>query len=103
MRTATFGIASALATVLLAFASPIAAADLMVPRYSEVPDYEYRAAAPFVVEGPAAVIVARPRVVIEEYPIYAAPPVYVAPPYAYAYAGPVRREGWAHRGHYRRW
>jgi opacity protein-like surface antigen len=98
MRNAIMGAASA-----LAFASPAAAADLPVPRYSEVPSYEYRTAPPVVVEEAAPVIVARPPVVVEEYPIYAVPPVY-APPPVYAYAGPVWREGWGHRGHFRgRW
>ena len=95
MRKSILGAASA-----LAFASPAAAADLTVPRYSEVPSYEYHTA---IVEDPTTVIVAPPPMVIEEYPIYAAPPVYAAPP-AYAYAGPVWHERWSHRGHFRgRW
>jgi hypothetical protein len=48
------------------------------------------------------VIVAPPPVVVEEYPIYAAPRVYA--PSVYAYAGPVWRDGWGHRRHFRgRW
>src|SRR5215510_3189273 len=98
MRNAILGAASALAV-----ASPAVAADLAVPRYSEIPIYEYRAAPPVIVEGPAPVIVAPPTVVVEEYPVYAGPPVYAAPP-SYAYAGPVWRDGWGPRGHFRgRW
>jgi opacity protein-like surface antigen len=79
MRKAILGAASA-----LAFASPAAAADLVVPRYSEAPSYQYRAAPPVVIEEPA--------------------PVIVAPPPAYAYAPPVWREGWRHRGYFHgRW
>ena len=49
------------------------------------------------------VIVAPPPVVVDEYPVYAAPRVYAAP-HAYAYAGPVWRDGWGHRRHFRgRW
>jgi hypothetical protein len=36
-------------------------------------------------------------VVVDEYPVYAAPRIYAAPP-VYAYAGPVWRNGWGHRG-----
>ena len=98
MRKAILGAASA-----LTLASPAVAADLAVPRYSEAPGYEYRTAPPIIVEEPAPVMVAPPPVVVEDYPVYAAPPVYVAPP-TYAYAGPVWREGWGHRGHFRgRW
>src|SRR5262245_4321185 len=109
MRKAILGAASALALV-----SPAAAADLAVPRYSEVPSYEhdYRTGPPVVVEEPAPseivvvrrpVIVAPPPVVVDEYPVYAAPRVYAAPP-VYAYAGPVWRGGWGHRGHFHgRW
>jgi opacity protein-like surface antigen len=116
MRKAILGAASA-----LALASPAMAADLPVPRYSEVPSYErgvqtyeYRSAPPVVVEEPAPVvsetvvvrrpvIVAPPPVVVEEYPIYAAPRVYGAPN-VYAYAGPVWRDGGGHRRHFRgRW
>jgi len=105
----------------LALASSAMATDLPVaPRYSEVPSYErgvppyeYRSAPPVVVEEPAPVpetyivrrpvIVAPPPVVVDEYPVYAAPRVYTAP-YAYAYAGPVWRDGWGHRRHFRgRW
>ena len=116
MRKAILGAASA-----LALASPAVAADLRVTPYSEVPSYErevhpyeYRTAPPVVVEVPAPVvsetvvvrrpvIVAPPPVVVDEYPVYAAPRVYAAPP-VYAYAGPVWRDGWGHRRHFRgRW
>jgi hypothetical protein len=117
MRKAILGAASA-----LALASPAVAADLPVqPRYSEVPSYErdvqtyeYRRAPPVVIEEPAPVvsetvvvrrpvIVAPSSVVVDEYPVYAAPRVY-APPHVYAYAGPVWRDGWGHRRHFRgRW
>src|SRR5262245_53823298 len=100
MRKTILGAASA-----LALASSAAAADLpvqTVPRYSEAPSYEFRPPTPVDVELPAPVFVAPPAVVVEEYPVYAAPRVY-APP-AYAYAGPVWRGGWGHRGHFRgRW
>ena len=79
MRKAILGVASA-----LALASPAVAADLPVPRYSEVPSYEpevrsygYRTAPPVIVEEPAF-IVAPPPVVVDEYPVYAAPRVYAA-------------------------
>ena len=116
MRKAILGAASA-----LALGSPVLAADLPVPRYSEVPGYErevqtyeYRTAPPVIVEEPAPVvsetvvvrrpvIVAPPPVVVDEYPVYAAPRVYAAPP-VYAYAGPAWRDGWGHRHHFRgRW
>ena len=116
MRKAILGAASA-----LALASPAVAADLPVTRYSEIPSderevlpYEYRTAPPVVVEEPAPVvsetvvvrrpvIVAPPPVVVDEYPVYAAPRVYAAPP-VYAYAGPVWRDGWGYRRHFRgRW
>jgi opacity protein-like surface antigen len=105
MRKMILGAASA-----LALASPAVAADLQVTPYSEVPSYErdvhpyaYRTAPPVVVEEPAPVILARPPVVVEEYPVYVAPRVYAAPP-VYAYAGPVWRDGWGHRRHFRgRW
>jgi len=102
------------ATSALALASPAVAADLPLPRYSEVPNYQYPTAPPVVVEESAPVvsetvvvrrpvIVAQPPVVVEEYPVYAAPRVYAAPP-VYAYAGPVWRDGWGHRRHFRgRW
>ena len=94
MRKAILGAASA-----LALASPAMAADLPVPRYSEAPSYqpyEYRTAPPVVVEEPAPVILARPPVVVEEYPVYVAPRVYAAPP-VYAYAGPIWPGGWGCR------
>jgi len=111
MRKMILGAASA-----LALASPAVAADLPVTPYSEVPSYErdvhpyaYRTAPPVIVEEPAPavvrrpVIVAPPPVVVEEYPVYAAPRLYAAPP-VYAYAGPVWRDGWGHRRHFRgRW
>jgi hypothetical protein len=88
MRNAILGAASA-----IALASPAVAADLSVPRYSDVPSYErelhsyeYRTAPPVVVEEPAPVvsetvvvrrpvIVAPPQVVVDEYPVYATPRV----------------------------
>src|SRR5262245_3519418 len=98
MRNAILGAAS-----VLAAASPAAAAELVVPRYGEIPGYQYRAAPPVVIEESSPVIVAPPPFVVEEYPVYAAPPVYAVPP-SYAYAGPVWREGWGHRGYFRgRW
>jgi opacity protein-like surface antigen len=105
MRKMILGAASA-----LALASPAVAADLQVTPYSEVPSYErdvhpyaYRTAPPVIVEEPAPVILARPPVVVDEYPVYMAPRVYAAPP-VYAYAGPVWRDGWGHRRHFRgRW
>jgi opacity protein-like surface antigen len=105
MRKIILGVASA-----LALASPAVAADLQVTPYSDVPSYErdvhpyaYRTAPPVIVEEPAPVILARPPVVVDEYPVYMAPRVYAAPP-VYAYAGPVWRDGWGHRRHFRgRW
>mgnify|MGYP006955685971 CR=1 FL=1 len=98
MLKAILGAASA-----LAFASPAVAADLVVPRYSEAPSYQYGAAPPVVIEEPAPVIVTPPPVIVESYPVYVAPPAYTAPP-TYAYAPPVWREGWGHRGYYHgRW
>ena len=105
MRKIILGVASA-----LALASPAVAADLQVTPYSDVPSYErdvhpyaYRTAPPVIVEEPAPVILARPPVVVDEYPVYVAPRVYAAPP-VYAYAGPAWRGGWGHRRHFRgRW
>ena len=105
MRKMILGAASA-----LALASPAVAADLQVTPYSDVPNYErdvhpyaYRTVPPVIVEEPAPVILARPPVVVDEYPVYVAPRVYAAPP-VYAYAGPVWRDGWGHRRHFRgRW
>ncbi len=110
MRKAILGAAGA-----LALASPAAAADLQIPRYSELPSYErevpaygYQSAPPVIVEEQAPmisepvvvrrpIIVERLPVVVEEYPIYAAPD-------AYAYAGPIWRDEWGHRRHFRgRW
>ena len=111
MREAILGAASA-----LVLTSPAVAADLPVPRYSEVPSYErevhkyeYRSA-PLVVQEPTpvvseTVVVRRPVIVapspvlVDEYPVYVAPRVYAAPP-LYAYAGPVWRDGWGHRHHF---
>ena len=107
MRKAILGAASA-----LALASP-AMANGVTP-YSEVPSYggephayEYRTPPPIVVEEPAPVVVVRrpvivapPPAVVDEYPVYAAPRVYAAPQ-VYAYAGPVWRDGWGHRRHFR--
>src|SRR6266576_397544 len=113
MRKAILGAASA-----LALSSPAVAADLPVPRYSDVPSYErelhtyeYRSGPPLVVEEPAPVVseiivvrrpvvVAPPPVVVDEDPVYAAPRVYAAPP-VYAYAGPVWSGGWGYRRHFR--
>ena len=109
MRKAILGAASA-----LALASPAVAGDLPVTPYSEVPSYwgeahtyEYRTPPPVVVEEPAPVVVVRrpvivapPRVVVDEYPVYAAPRVYAARP-VYAYAGPGWRGGWGPRRHFR--
>ena len=105
MRKMILGAASA-----LALASPAVAADLQATPYSNVPTYDrdvhpyaYRTAPPVIVQEPAPVIVARPPVVVDEYPVYMAPRVYAAPP-VYAYAGPVWRDGWGHRRHFRgRW
>ena len=105
MRKIILGVASA-----LALASPAAAADLQVTPYSDVPSYErdvhpyaYRTAPPVIVEEPAPVILARPPMVVDEYPVYVAPRVYAAPP-VYAYAGPAWRDGWGYRRHFRgRW
>ena len=114
MRKVILGAAS-----VLALASPAVAADLSVtPRYSEAPSYErefhpyaygtarpyaYGTAPPYAYGAAPPVIVAPPPVVVDEYPVYAAPRVYAAPP-VYAYAGPVWRDGWGHRRHFRgRW
>jgi len=101
MRKIILGAAGA-----VTLASPALAADLPIaPRYSEVPyaPYEYRTAPPVVVEQQVPVIVRPPPVVVDEYPVYVAPPVYAAPP-LYAYAGPLWRGGWGHRGHFHgRW
>lgn len=108
MRKVIFGAASA-----LALASPAMANGVTLP-YSEAPSYGreihtygYRTAPPVVVEEPAPVVVVRrpvivapPRVVVDEYPVYAAPRVYAAPP-VYAYAGPGWRGGWSYRRHFR--
>jgi hypothetical protein len=101
MRNLIFGAASA-----LALASPAVASDLPVTSYSEsyARSYEYRTSPPLVVEESAPivsetlvvrrpVIVAPPRVVVEEYPVYTAPRVY-------AYEGPGWRGGWGHRRHF---
>ena len=111
MRKMILGAASA-----LALASPAAAADLPATPYTEAPSYErhtyeYRRAPPVVIAEPAPlvsetvvvrrpVIVPPPRVVVEEYPVYATQRFYAAP-HAYAYAGPVWRDGWRHRRQFR--
>jgi hypothetical protein len=112
IRKTILGAASA-----IALASPAAAADLPVTPYSSAPSYgrethvyEHRTAPPVVVAEPAPtpetvvvrqpVIVAPPRVTVEEYPVYVAPQVYTAPP-VYAYADPVWRHGWGHRRYLR--
>ena len=97
MRKAILGAASA-----LALASPAVAADLQVTPYSEnpgyeqeVPPYAYGTARPYAYGAAPPVIVAPPQVVVyDEYPVYVAPPMY-------AYAGPVWRGGWGHRGYFR--
>ena len=115
IRKAILGAASA-----IALASPAAASDLSVAPYTSGPTYErethtyeHRTAPRVVVEEPAPVTtetvivrrpvgVAPPRVVVEEYPVYAAPRVYAAPP-VYAYAGPRWRHGWGHRHFHGGW
>jgi hypothetical protein len=114
MRTALLGIAAAVLT-----ASPVFAADFLVPRYSEGSTYqrevhtyerEYREPAPRVVlvtpapvvteVVPAPVLVRRPVVVVRP-PLVIDQPVYAAPE-IYAYSYPVRRFGpWGyHRPRY---
>jgi len=106
IRKMVFGAASA-----LALASPAVASDLPVTPYANVPSYErhthtyeYRSEPRVVVEEavPAAretvvvhrpVLVAPPRVMVEEYPVYPAPRVY-------AYAGPRWPYRWGHRHHF---
>ena len=123
MRKAILGAASA-----LILASPAVASDLAVTRYSEVPRYErevrtrevrtrevqtfeHRTKPRVVVEERAPVvsetvvvrrpvIVERPRVVVEEYPVIEEYPIYPERR-VYAYGGPVWREGWGHRRHFR--
>ena len=111
MRKAILGAASA-----LAFASPAVAADLQVTPYSENPGYEqevppyaygsappyaYGTAPPYAYGAAPPVIVAPPLVVVDEYPVYPAPRVYAAPPVYDEYAGPVWRDGWGYRRHFR--
>jgi len=105
MRTALLGVAAAVLT-----ASPVFAADFLVPPYGEGPTYyerEYREPAPRVVfvppapvvtgVVPAPVLVRRPVVVVRP-PLVIDQPVYGAPQ-MYAYGYPVRRFGpW---GYYR--
>ena len=109
MRTALLGVAAAVLT-----ASPVFAADFLVPRYSEGPTYyerEYREPAPRVVLVPPApvvtefvpapIIVRRPVVVVRP-PVVIYQPVYAAPEYAYSY--PVRRFGpWGYHRPYYGW
>jgi hypothetical protein len=105
MRKAILGAASA-----MVLASPAVANGVTpyseVPSYrEEAPIYEYRTPPPVIVEEAPAVVVRRPivvapPVVLDEYPIYAAPRVYATPP-AYAYVGPGWRGGWGHRHHFR--
>ena len=115
IRKAILGAATA-----LALASPAAASDLPVVPYTSGPTYEretntyeHRTAPHVVVAEPAPiptetiivrrpVVVPPPRVVVEEYPVYAAPRVYAAPP-VYAYAGPRWRHGWDHRHFHGGW
>jgi hypothetical protein len=107
MRNLILGAASA-----LALSSPAVASDLPVTSYSEsyARSYEYRTSPPVVVEELAPVvsetlvvrrpvIVAPPRVVVEDYPVYATPRGYAAPR-VYAYGGPGWRGGWGHRRHF---
>ena len=109
------------AASIVGIASPSIAnaADMPLPRYSEVPiyqrqveRYEYREPRPVIVEREVivrrpVVVVERPRVVVEDVyyedeVVYAEPRVYGGPP-VYAYGGPVWRGHWGHR-HYRgRW
>jgi hypothetical protein len=102
----------------LILAPPAVAAELRVSPYSEgqsyqreTHTYEYRTAPRVIVEEPAPrvsetvvirrpVVVEPPPVVVEEYPVYATRRVYAAPP-VYAYAGPVWRDGWRDRRHFR--
>jgi hypothetical protein len=114
MRSTMLGIAAAIVA-----GAPVMADGLPVAPYSAGPTYqrevhtyerEYRTIPPrvTVVEAPVVretvvvrrpVVVAPPRVVVEEYPVYAAPRLY-------AYGGyPVWRGGpWGHRRHfYGRW
>src|SRR6476660_7737076 len=106
MRNLIFGAATA-----LTLASPAVASDLPVTSYSEsyARSYEYRSPPPVVVEESAPVVsetgvvrrpvvVAPPRVVVEEYPVYAAPR-FEAVPHVYA-SGPGWRGGWGHRRHF---
>ena len=114
MRSTMLGIAA-----VMVAASPVMADGLPVAPYSAGPTYqrevhiyerEYRTAvAPRVVDAPVVsetvivrrpLVVAPPRVVVEEYPVY------TVPPRVYAYGGyPVWRGGpWGHRKHfYGRW
>jgi hypothetical protein len=102
-----------LGATALVFASPVTAADLSVVPYGgpgyqrETHTYEYRTEPPAVVVQPAPIaeetvivrrpiVVAPPRVVVEDYPIYTDP----LPPSAFAYTGPVWRDEWRHR-HFR--
>src|SRR5258706_16447696 len=103
MRKAILGAASS-----LALASRAVAADLQVTPYSEnpgyeqeVPPYAYGTARPYAYGAAPPVIVAPPPVVVDEYPVYPAPRVYAAPPVYDAYAGPVWRDGWGYRRHFR--
>ena len=105
----------------LAMACPAAASDLPVAPYGGGPTYEREThtyestrTGPRVVvaePGPVTtdtvivrrpVVVPPPRVVVEEYPVYAAPRVYAAPP-VYAYVGPRWRHGWGHRHFHGGW
>jgi len=110
MRTALLSIATAVLT-----ASPVFAADLLVPRYSEGPTYqrevdtyerEYLEPAPRVVLVPPAPVVTEvvPAPVLVRRPVVVVRPplrVYAAPE-IYAYSYPVRRFGpWGyHRPRY---
>jgi len=108
MRSALLGIAAAVLTV-----SPVFAADLQVPPYSEGTYYEpeYLAPPPRVVlippapvvpeYVPAPIIVQRPIVVVRP-PVVVYQPVYAAPEYGYSY--PVRRFApWGYHRPYYGW
>lgn len=105
----------------LAMACPAAASDLPVVSYGGEPTYERethtyestRTRPRVVVAEPAPVatdtvivrrpvVVPPPRVVVEEYPVYAAPRLYAAPP-VYAYVGPRWHHGWGHRHFHGGW
>ena len=110
IRQTSLAVASALVLAL-----PAAASDLPAGPYAGVPSYErhthtyeYRSEPRIVVAEPAPVVsetvivrrpvvVAPPRVVVEDYPVY-------AEPHVYAYAGPRwRHGGWGHGRYHGGW